>query len=458
MHSELHDRLEYLVNYSSQLIFVSSDSVAQQQKTLEAFVFKQPNETDIAFITASQQMEIADYRCQLCRQLLGQTVGGYVRPLSELLAALNNHDGPILITITQAQHMPDLLLQELWDLVLQSRFAANRQHLNVLLFGESTWAERAKQWLPAKNTTTPLLISSQSVVPSSKELTVDKLISKRRQEFEKHLAARSSSGMVTQTTRRNPALFWSLIVGVFLLIFGALVAWLYGNKITALFRPLDTPSEIAQTEPVEVGTAYETLVDNQSQDSTTKVAETVDVVSIDERPSNDASSAADASALVADWPEALAQTSNSNDNSLPTDNLAQSELSERQQPRFEKSAAENTSTTTPAKETTEIVAEPAPTVEQVSVEDIQSDNFYIQLAGLKDGQLLEQFVKDHDLEAVVKMYQTQRYGGDWYVLLFHQPFASLDTARSAVANLPQYPGREKAFVKSGSQIKAELNQ
>nr|WP_246261265.1 SPOR domain-containing protein [Alteromonas ponticola] len=264
--------------------------------------------------------------------------------------------------------------------------------------------------------------------------------------------------MVTQTTRRNPALFWSLIVGVFLLIFGALVAWLYGNKITALFRPLDTPSEIAQTEPVEVGTAYETLVDNQSQDSTTKVAETVDVVSIDERPSNDASSAADASALVADWPEALAQTSNSNDNSLPTDNLAQSELSERQQPRFEKSAAENTSTTTPAKETTEIVAEPAPTVEQVSVEDIQSDNFYIQLAGLKDGQLLEQFVKDHDLEAVVKMYQTQRYGGDWYVLLFHQPFASLDTARSAVANLPQYPGREKAFVKSGSQIKAELNQ
>ena len=30
MQSELHERLEYLVNYSSQLIFVSGDSAAQQ--------------------------------------------------------------------------------------------------------------------------------------------------------------------------------------------------------------------------------------------------------------------------------------------------------------------------------------------------------------------------------------------------------------------------------------------
>lgn len=33
MQSELHERLEYLVNYSSQLIFVSGESIAQQQKT-----------------------------------------------------------------------------------------------------------------------------------------------------------------------------------------------------------------------------------------------------------------------------------------------------------------------------------------------------------------------------------------------------------------------------------------
>ena len=152
MQSELHERLEYLVNYSSQLIFVSGDSAAQQKKTLESFVFQQHDETEIAYVTADPTMELSDYRRQLCRQLLGTLVGSYIRPLNELLAGLNEHVGPILITITQAEHVPDELLQELWDLVLQSRFAGNKQHLNVLLFGESTWAERARKWLPAKNT------------------------------------------------------------------------------------------------------------------------------------------------------------------------------------------------------------------------------------------------------------------------------------------------------------------
>ena len=156
MSSELHDRLEYLVNYSSQLIFVSGDSIAEQQRTLESFVFQQADNTELAFITANDDMQVTDYRRDVCRQLLGQVIGSYVRPLNELLADLNHHNGPVLITITNAQFLPNQFLQELWELVLQSRFANNKQHLNVLLFGESEWAEQAKQWLPAKNTDTPL--------------------------------------------------------------------------------------------------------------------------------------------------------------------------------------------------------------------------------------------------------------------------------------------------------------
>ena len=97
MHSELHERLEYLVNYSSQLVFVSGDSIAEQQQTLEAFVYQQHDDTEIAYLTAESNMEISDYRGQLCRQLLGQVVGSFVRPLNELLSALNNHEGPVLI-------------------------------------------------------------------------------------------------------------------------------------------------------------------------------------------------------------------------------------------------------------------------------------------------------------------------------------------------------------------------
>ena len=58
MASELHSRLEYLVNYSSQLIFVSGDSIAEQQRTLESFVFQQSDNTELAFITAEEDMQV----------------------------------------------------------------------------------------------------------------------------------------------------------------------------------------------------------------------------------------------------------------------------------------------------------------------------------------------------------------------------------------------------------------
>ena len=92
MASELHSRLEYLVNYSSQLIFVSGDSISEQQRTLESFVFQQSDNTELAFITAEPDMQVTDYRGTLCKQLLGQVVGSYIRPLNELLAGLNHHD------------------------------------------------------------------------------------------------------------------------------------------------------------------------------------------------------------------------------------------------------------------------------------------------------------------------------------------------------------------------------
>ncbi|MCW8109744.1 cell division protein DamX [Alteromonas ponticola] len=456
MHSELHDRLEYLVNYSSQLIFVSSDSVAQQQKTLEAFVFNQPNETDIAFVTAHPKMEIADYRGQLCRQLLGQTVGSYVRPLNELLAALNNHDGPILITITQAQHMPDQLLQELWDLVLQSRFAANKQHLNVLVFGESQWAERAKQWLPAKNTTTPLLISSQSVLPSASELTVDKLIAQRRQEFEKHLAARYSTGIAAPSSPRHPAIFWSVIAMVFLLIFSAIVAWLYNEKLIALFQPLTSPEETTQVESVEIGTAYEELISQQAEPLTDLASEDAPPADAD-TPEQPVEKLADTeSSLVASWPDALAQTASRSADSEEQDDSVKSTAPENQPAVMEQAQQDRAEDEAINRSSQQPVR--ALTVASVNDTDIQADSYYIQLAGLKDELLLYRFVKDHDLTAVVKMYKTQRYGGDWFVLLFHQPFQDIQDARHAVANLPLYPTRDKAFVKAGRQIKAELNQ
>ncbi|GGW78839.1 SPOR domain-containing protein [Alteromonas halophila] len=486
MQNELHDRLEYLVNYSSQLIFVSGDSIANQQRTLETFVYQQHDDTEIAYLTADAEMDISDYRRQLCRQLLGQVVGSFVRPLNELLSELNTHEGPVMIALTQAQHMPDALLQELWDLVLQSRFAGNKQHLNVLLFGESAWAERAKQWLPSKNTDTPLLISSQSVHTEPGGSELDRLIARRREEFQAHLANRASQSSLPTLNRVSSRWFIALMAVILLVVFGALVNWQYGPEIRQLFAPIKTPA--GQDNSVAPGDAYSELLDEASDvtpEGTGENNRTADAL------------AAQPDALVASWPSSASEETQTHtaaegkaaspqsqqreedlQSSVPPvsetveakkDNDGAVTLASKDAPRDLNTVSESEAVTPPVPETVvENPATPSQPVNETSrtsrasepemlLDKVQAEDFFIQMAGLSDRALLAQFIRDNQLTELTHVYRTYRYGGDWFVVLFHQPFGNAQQARAAMRQLPDYQGRDKAFVKAGTQILEELN-
>lgn len=480
MQSPLHERLEYLVTYSSQLIFVSGDSVAQQQKTLDAFVFNQNEDTDIAYLTAKPTLELHDYRRQLCQQLLGQQVGSYVRPLNELMAELNQHHGPVLITITQAEHMPDTLLQELWDLVLQSRFASNKQHLNVLLFGQSAWAEQAKQWLPAKNTNTPLLISSQSVMAQQVGSELDQLISQRRQAFQARLDERSAAQQTAARNRLKSPWFWGSAILLFLMCFTALIAWQYSSELEALFSPIE--QETAQEQPAlpPPGSAYRELIESQpvdkNKESLNEPASQEPLSGTDETQPEIAAdtdeNVVSAQPRITDWQTAvkdmnekrLARDNPTSDASDDTDvdNGRDKETETAPVPSID--AAFAVSMIKQAREVSaKKLSEAEPKTETSDALDNQTllslltpDDFVIQLAGLKDAPLLRDFINDHQLQDKVWIYQTQRYGGPWYVLLFKQPFGSVTEARQAMSLLPPYPGKNNAFVKAADQVLAEI--
>lgn len=494
MQSELHERLEYLVNYSSQLIFVSGDSIAEQQKTLEAFVFQQHDDTEIAYLTAQENMEPSDYRRQLCRQLLGQVVGSFVRPLNELLSDLNNHNGPILIAITQAHFIPDKLLQELWDLVLQSRFAGNKQHLNVLLFANSQWAEKAKQWLPAKNTETPLIISSQSVISEQPtfESDLDKMIASRREAFQAHLENRQRDSGLTLANPLKSKWLYSVVVGVFLSTFAGLVYWQYSDNIAGLFSPIDETNVVDDIDQVALGSAYSDVLETapsniQRQDeSQEEMLEKADTQSISESSTNSLSSIeivkqpADqtsdttlasktsselASALASDKPQSESKdtlvtnwdTAISTLESRPSNDTAQTD---------QQNSAEAIST---AK--TELNDVKTPTVPQENTENRNQDldlasnteswikptEFVIQMLAMKDNAVLQQFLSENDLVETTRIYKTYRYGGDWYVVVDNTLYSTFEAAQSARTKLKDFPGKENTFVKRGDQVLTEIS-
>ena len=484
MQSELHERLEYLVNYSSQLIFVSGDSIAQQQKTLEAFVFQQHDETEIAYLTAQDNMDASDYRRQLCRQLLGQVVGSFVRPLNELLVDLNTHDGPILIAITQAHHLPDKLLQELWDLVLQSRFAGNKQHLNVLLFADSQWAESAKQWLPAKNTETPLIISSQSVISEQPqfESDLDKMIASRREAFQAHLENRQRESALAFHNPLKSKWFFVAIATVFLVTFSGLVYWQYGTAISGLFTPIDAKDTTQNLPQATPGSAYDSLLEDTSSappsdTKDTSVGEST-IESIDETKTSlntqiqgsertESTDNVDSDAgLVTDWNTALSSISAPKSASSNSSN-ANDETSETADAstRVIDSSIVSKPATTPSS-----LEETGKTLEQESTQQtdvssqspnsepkwIASTEYVIQLLAMKDESVLQDFLRENGLNKSTRIYKTQRYGGDWYVVIASTIYPTFDDAQRARASLPDFPGKQNAFVKSGDQVLNEL--
>ena len=463
MTTELHDRLEYLVNYSSQLIFVSGDSVAQQQRSLEAFVFKQRDDTEIAFVTADPEKQVSDYRRLLCQQLLGQRVGSYIRPLNELLAELNQQTNPVLITITQAEHLPKVFLQELWDLVLQSRFAANKLHLNVLVFGHSEWAEKTKQWLPSRNTDTPLLISSQSIIAEEARSDVEQMLAKRRAEFHDYLQDKYGK-QTNETPLIRSRMFIAFSIILLLGSFIAVFSWQHKDDIMALFSPITSNSDTANADPKQIsvpGSAYDKLFNPEKQQQVEESSLT--------KPSDPPRRVE----LVADWPSTAQQQNNVH---LPEIVRTQADVPADYSPQgISASQVEAQSLTTEALSQ----EEPHPLTDEslatqseqmFDKQDIENDTedkadnsfpddrFMVQLAGMKDKELLQTFVEEQGLVASTTTYTTLRYGGEWHVLLLKPTFGSIEEAKQHVAKLPEFAGKQNAFVKSTQAINDEISK
>jgi DamX protein len=496
MQNELHERLEYLVNYSSQLIFVSGDSIAQQQKTLEAFVFQQHDDTEIAYLSAQETMDVSDYRRQLCRQLLGQVVGSFVRPLNELLVDLNNHEGPILVAITQSHHLPDSFLQELWDLVLQSRFAGNKQHLNVLLFADSQWAERAKQWLPAKNTETPLIISSQSVIDEQPNFAsdLDKMIATRREAFQAHLENRQQQSALTFSNPLKSRWLYVLLLCVFVSTFSGLVYWQYGDDIASLFAPIDN-ADGANANLVAPGSAYDQIAAETNgneagvnadgslstaegsfpyAEGSTLIGGAATIKGADDINNNRASSDDTVNtnvnrqsneaaqnqpeALITSWQNAISKDTgdlSKKGSALPQEENAASGTSEN-------ANAANTTNLAEPKSTPSLNTDSSASGAELDVTSsteapfIAPNDYALQMLAMKNEQVLNDFIEENNLAQQTRVYKTRRYGGDWYVVLYAQTFSSATQAQQAKQALPDYPGNGSAFVKNGQQILQEI--
>lgn len=526
--SELQNRLEHLVNYSSQLIFVSGDTVVQQQRALEDFLAIQKENTEISYFTSELSMESPDFRRIICRQLLGQKVGSFVRPLKELLKDLHEQPGPFLLCIKQAQTIPNAFLQELWDWVTESKKQSPDHHVNVILFGETAWAEKAKKWLPKRNSSRPVLLSSQSIDSSSFDLNaLQSLMAEERPTFSLSLFKGNeySAPIVTQKW------FITSILVILLVVFLGLMSWQYPTHVKSLLQTGQFPpeAELGADQLAIVNEQLDAQVISQQEQNLNTLepsdSESVTLAALQNIQTSKMNDSQSNSSLVNSWGEAkknsdkkidtMKQTITIKNEATPAE-IATSELTIKptQAALANTITADNTIAALVASEqdTVEddvdfavpdifsveqldatlgnnlLPSNPNQTDSQAEESELQSlattntamqpqvakvdsevyeydeatilalnePGVLLQISGIQNKSVLDEYIVDNDLKDSVWIYQTTRYGGPWHVVLINQRFASVAQARAAAALLPQSVQASSAFAKGLAQIKLEI--
>ncbi len=487
--SELSNRLECLTRFDSQLVFVCSDKIKQQSFIVESFISQQNEQTNIALITANELLPLASYRETVFKQLIdNQSDANYNLPLIQLLAQLNLHDGPVLISVFNADQLPPKLIKEIWELVLQSRFARNKQHLNVLLMGQSSWAESCKNALGAKSKEKPILLTGSSLAvnapasPSSMPPYANPL---------------TSHGV--KPKRR----LWPIALStvLFLVTFTGLLGWLYKSELFEYFSYKE-PTSVPQ-----IGQAANNKTPSKEQSAVLSVASTDTllrpkktepysnentvipaVTTLDAKQQQAVYSLRQSSKelgtelMVTDWPSAKEKSTQINQKRTTTNSKISAAITELVSTPKEQNATLLTSdiapqtsnledyqvsdTTSESVETppSAIVSEkPIALSNNATISDsteelvgLSNSAYVIQIAALSDIDLLQEYAADKALQGRVWLYTTKRFGGQWHVLLVNKSYSSLQQARNAILELPESMQNYVPFVKKVSQVQQEI--
>nr|WP_136251423.1 DamX-like protein [Ningiella ruwaisensis] len=478
--SQLQERLQHLVHYSSQLIFVGCDSPALQQRSLSDFLANQPESNEVSFFTASAQQHSADYRRLICRQLADHQVGSFVRPLRELLQDLPEQAGTYLVCITQAQYLEDSFVLELWDWVTNAKQQNDNIHINVILFAQQAWTQKAENLLPSHQTNKPVLLSSQSLDAVGFDVSaLENLMAQKRAFF----------GNETRQSIIRKKWFIAAVLFSFAVIFIALITWQYPEHVTQFLRTgkLDTPpSTEAQIQKEDAVTtlpqAEETseLLEQTEQESSintlsdSSLQTPLEIVSPDSLPLS-----VTEELLVSNWQSekeenptteltpnsAVESGSQSNNPSIVEDDfqvediVSVAQLNEQFSRELQSETADTASSEAiqePYQSDSEQTMDQAYQFDEPILLNQDASGIALQLSGIQNRQVLDNYIVSNNLQDDVWVYETIRYGGPWFVVLYNRTFSSVDEASAAIASLPENIQADGPFAKRISQIQSEI--
>ncbi|ALS99959.1 SPOR domain-containing protein [Lacimicrobium alkaliphilum] len=467
---DLQKRLQHLTTFSSGLILLGGKGASRQQRFLSEFLSDFDESVNIACLNATEIKSDQALRQQLLSQLFGNVQRDVRRPLQQSFPAAALNEGRTVIAISYAANLASMIIQELWDLSQRS------DQICILLAGETDWALTVKQQLSGN--VQPVLLQYDFTESSELALSdLDRLIAEKREAFNARLALRQQQH---EPEKARPGLiaskvFRAAVLVVFILSFGGLMHWFHPELISELL-PTNAMAT-TQAQPPAVSTQLKT---EQPAQETASVAPEQSPA---QTAAGEPSSANELTAKQAEPPEAE-RRSEPEKTAVQTDATQtvtqwSEAVQQLKKPQVTQDVAQVTEQQAPEVVTAEVTETPAaPEPEEAQqtqspseVAQAQPDypwdeqylltlpdsEYLLQLSAASDSQVLQEFIHRHGFDDRHWRYQTQRYGGNWHVLLMQGSFSTLEQARAAVSELPAQVQAGQPFAKTVAQIRQEIS-
>ena len=475
--SDLHKRLDHLISYSSQLIFINTGPQASGQSQItDKLLAQQSENADVAVINVMPAMQADDFRQQLGQQLLGGQSHHASQPIQQLLSPLSQFTESVLICILHAQNLPEIVLQECWQLVVLHNKELSEQNINILLFADDNWAEAAKDRLDIDGTNRPVVLNTGDAEIVAPDSELEQLISQKRQAFAQRLKKRDASPELGATSLLHKPWFWALTGLLFVCIFAALLVVQYPQF----------PAKILGLKAGTVSTPTNLSPENDSRPASPPVI----AANIPAQPPGDSDDYDDSGSavsapdeLVSSWQSETARIDQAKavrqqgDIALPDDpgSLAKEADPDNQtrvqvgvlgKPYAEQALPDTSKVDTGIESTvarkkstiaaTTNLSGPSYSYSERDLLALTSGGYVLQVIGLGSSQAMDDYIQTNQLTTRVWIYKTRRYGNDWYVLLNNQYYPSLAAAVQAVGSLPRSMRQTTPFPKSVEKVQQEI--
>lgn len=484
---ELLERLQLLTNFGSNLVTVAGKPGSGRSWLAQRYLEAWATEKNQCLLLCHPSQDDQQRRALILSQIVSDPLFNQHDSLSDSLARLlDGEPCSVVIVVDDAHRLSELLVSELWMLVLEAQ--ANPQWtINVVLFSEIGHLDTLLTRLSYGQQHKPIDLEIDDLSQPEAEHFFESLViryvddeseTRVRRAFNKaqplpgELMAlgelKVEKRIIIRSIIGSPINI-AIVVALLLLLIGGGYWWMFSqptpdDKAQSLIAPIeqtaiptfevDSGSEQAGVEGVvdtETSTdiSYQGADDDSSSLPPVVVEETASVGEVEQDQQR--------VVITSDVVDALL------DDKAQSADTSAIDAAVEENTQVEANSQADAEAVAPANEESDLTESTPPTKKitfSFSREELQAISpraYTLQLSAMTSLEDVQSFIEEYDLESKVRIYPTLRNDTKWFIITY-QDYPTIQVARDAVSTLSKPLQQLEPWAKSMNQVHREIER